>query len=93
MSKPKTRSDLDGRNLDLDTLVSDPDVLKEFGDISAMALHRWTNDPNLGFPPIISFVTGTGPMVRSLSADFDQWAFVTGRHRRTPHGKTDMPNG
>jgi len=22
-----------------------------------------------------------------------QWAFVTGRHRRTPHGKTDMPNG
>jgi hypothetical protein len=37
--------------------------------------------------------TGTGPMVRSLSADFDQWAFVTGRRRRTPHGKTDMPNG
>jgi hypothetical protein len=21
------------------------------------------------------------------------WAFVTGRHRRAPHGKTDMPNG
>src|SRR6266403_3667653 len=34
-----------------------------------------------------------GPMVRSSSEDFDQWAFVTGRHRRTPHGKTDMPNG
>src|ERR1700676_3659054 len=28
-----------------------------------------------------------GPMVRSSSEDFDQWAFVTGRHRRTPHGK------
>src|SRR6202011_2525973 len=25
-----------------------------------------------------------GPMVRSSSEDFDQWAFVTGRHRRTP---------
>src|SRR5260370_22006341 len=34
-----------------------------------------------------------GPMVRSSSEDFDQWAFVTGRHRRAPHGKTDMPNG
>ena len=32
-------------------------------------------------------------MVRSSSEDFDQWSFVTGRHRRTPHGKTDMPNG
>jgi hypothetical protein len=32
-------------------------------------------------------------MVRSSSEDFDQWAFVTGRHRRTPHGKTGMPNG
>ena len=28
-------------------------------------------------------------MVRSSSEDFDQWACVTGRHRRTPHGKTD----
>jgi hypothetical protein len=34
-----------------------------------------------------------GPMVRSSSEDFDQWAFVTGRHRRAPHGKTDMLNG
>jgi len=34
-----------------------------------------------------------GPMVRSSSEDFDQWAFVTGRHRRALHGKTDMPNG
>jgi hypothetical protein len=34
-----------------------------------------------------------GPMVRSSSEDFDQWAFVTGRHRRAPHSKTDMPNG
>ena len=32
-------------------------------------------------------------MVRSSSEDFDQWAFVTGRHRRAPHGKPDMPNG
>jgi hypothetical protein len=31
--------------------------------------------------------TGMGPMVRSSSEDFDQWAFVTGRHRRASHGK------
>src|ERR1019366_2570773 len=29
-------------------------------------------------------------MVRSSSADFDRWAFATGRHRRARHGKTDM---
>ena len=29
-------------------------------------------------------------MARSSSEDFDQWAFVTGRHRRTPRGKTDQ---
>src|SRR5450432_2017979 len=27
--------------------------------------------------PAISFVTGTGPMVRSLSVDLDRWAFAT----------------
>jgi hypothetical protein len=36
---------------------------------------------------------GMGPMAKSSSEDFDQWAFATGRHRRAPHGKTDMPNG
>jgi hypothetical protein len=25
-------------------------------------------------------------MAKSLSADFDQWAFATGRHRHAPHG-------
>src|ERR1700682_5497712 len=34
--------------------------------------------------PAISFVTGTGPMVRSLSVDFDRWAFATDQHRRVP---------
>jgi hypothetical protein len=29
----------------------------------------------------------------SSSEGFDQWAFVTVRHRRAPLGKTDMPNG
>ena len=33
------------------------------------------------------------PMARSSSEDFDQWAFVTGRRRRAPHGKRDMQNG
>jgi hypothetical protein len=27
------------------------------------------------------------------SEDFDPWAFVIGRRRRAPHGKTDMLNG
>jgi hypothetical protein len=40
--------------------------------------------------PAISFVTGTGPMVRSLSVDFDRWAFATDQHRRAPRGKTHM---
>jgi hypothetical protein len=34
-----------------------------------------------------------GPMVKSSSDDFDPWAFAIGRHRRAPHGKTDMLNG
>src|SRR4030081_602852 len=43
--------------------------------------------------PAISFVTGTGPMVRSLSADSDRWASATDQHRRVPRGKTHMPKG
>jgi len=34
-----------------------------------------------------------GPMAKSLSADFDQSAFATGRHRHAPHGKTLMLKG
>src|ERR1700738_614771 len=34
--------------------------------------------------PAISFVTGTGPMVRSSSEGFDQWAFAIDRRRRAP---------
>src|ERR1700730_11112650 len=40
--------------------------------------------------PAISFVTGTGPMVRSSSEGFDQWAFAIDRRRRAPLGKMDM---
>src|SRR6478735_8249526 len=36
---------------------------------------------------------GTGPMVRSLSVDFDRWAFATDRRRRAPLGKMDMLKG
>jgi hypothetical protein len=43
--------------------------------------------------PAISFVTGTGLMVRSLSVDFDRWAFATDHHRRAPLGKMDMLKG
>lgn len=35
-----------------DTLVPDPQVWKEFG-ISSMTGWRWTNDPDLKFPPPI----------------------------------------
>src|SRR5277367_7095179 len=37
--------------------------------------------------PAISFVTGTGPMVRSSSEGFDQWAFAIDRRRRARLGK------
>jgi hypothetical protein len=32
-------------------------------------------------------------MVKFSSDGFDQWALAISRHRRVPHGKTDMPNG
>jgi hypothetical protein len=35
-----------------DELVPDPQVWREFG-VSRMTGHRWTHDPNLGFPPQI----------------------------------------
>ena len=38
---------------DVDTLVPDPQVRKEFGGVSDMCLWRWTHDPSLGFPPVI----------------------------------------
>jgi len=37
---------------DPDTLVPDPEVWKEFG-VTSMTLYRWTNDRDLGFPPVI----------------------------------------
>src|ERR1700735_1748870 len=43
--------------------------------------------------PAISFVTGTGPMVRSSSEGFDQWAFAIDRRRRALLGKLDMLKG
>ncbi len=43
--------------------------------------------------PAISFVTGTGPMVRSSSEGFDQWTFAIERRRRAPLGKMDMLKG
>ena len=39
-----------------DTLVPDKIVMAELG-VGRMALHRWTNDPGLGFPPIIKIRT------------------------------------
>ena len=43
--------------------------------------------------PAISFVTGTGPMVRSSSEGFNQWAFAIDRRRRALLGKMDMLKG
>jgi hypothetical protein len=37
-------------NAQSDEWVPDPQVLREF-NISSMTLHRWDNDPTLGFPP------------------------------------------
>jgi len=43
--------------------------------------------------PAISSVTGMGLMARYSSANFDQWDFATGRHRRVAHGKTHILKG
>jgi hypothetical protein len=40
-----------------DQLVPDPIVAQEFGGITLMTLYRWTNDPELGFPPPIKIRT------------------------------------
>jgi hypothetical protein len=37
----------------VDTLVPDPQVAAELGGLTRMALHRWTHDPTLDFPPAI----------------------------------------
>jgi hypothetical protein len=42
---------------------------------------------------MISWITGTGPMVRSSSEGFDQSAFAIDRRRRAPLGKMDMLKG
>jgi hypothetical protein len=39
-----------------DTFVPDPQVWAEFG-ITSMTGHRWTHDPDLGFPPPIKIRT------------------------------------
>jgi hypothetical protein len=53
----------------------------------------WGAPPAGNKLPAISFVTGTGPMVRSSSEGFDQWAFAIDRRRRAPLGKMDMLKG
>src|SRR4030088_294269 len=43
--------------------------------------------------PAISFVNGTGPIVRAPSEGWDQWAFAIDRRRRALLGKMDMLKG
>jgi hypothetical protein len=38
---------------DFDTFVPEARVREEF-DVTAMTLHRWDRDPDLGFPPPIA---------------------------------------
>jgi hypothetical protein len=40
-----------------DTLVPDPQVRREFGGIGETTLVRWTQDPELDFPPVIKIFT------------------------------------
>jgi hypothetical protein len=49
----RKRGNTDTPNADEpDQLIPDPIVWREFG-VSSMTGHRWTNDPDLDFPPII----------------------------------------
>jgi hypothetical protein len=49
-------------------LVPDPQVWAEFG-ITEMSGYRWTNDPDLGFPPAIK-VRGRNFRSRRLLEEF-----------------------
>jgi hypothetical protein len=63
-----------------DTLVPDPIVRREFG-VTAMTIHRWTNDPELGFPPIIKVRKRNFRSRRALEE------FKKGLIARALHGK------
>src|ERR1700722_7768170 len=47
----------------------------------------------LGTSSPLSYVTGTGPVVRSSSEGFDRGAFAIARRRRAPLGKMGMLKG
>jgi predicted DNA-binding transcriptional regulator AlpA len=66
-----------------DQLVPDPIVAEEFGGITLMTLYRWTNDPNLGFPPPVKIRTKNFRSRRALEdfkARIMRWA-VSQRER------------
>lgn len=56
-----------------DTFVPDARVRAEFGNITAMTLHRWDHNPNLGFPPPID-IAGRKYRSRRMLEAFKQRA-------------------
>lgn len=50
-----------------DTLIPDPEVWAIFRR-SSMTIHRWSNDPKLGFPPIVKINKRNYRSARALEA-------------------------
>lgn len=69
-----------------DGLVPDPVVQREFG-VTAMTIWRWTNDPDLGFPPAMK-IRKRNFRSRKLLDEFKQrlmvQAIVDQRRSREP---------
>lgn len=71
-----------------DQLVPDPQVWREFG-ITSMTGWRWTNDPELGFPPPIKIRTRCFRSRRAIEAFKQALMERALREHRTKRGREE----
>ena len=75
-----------------------PDTIVRWHRAGFRSYWRWKSRRRSGRPTVPPEIRrlirdGMGPMARSSSEDFDQWAFAIDQRRRAPPGKTDMLKG
>lgn len=66
---------------DFDTFVPESRVREEF-DVTAMTLHRWDRDPELGFPPPITIRGRKYRSRKQLQAFKDRQVKLATRNRK-----------
>jgi hypothetical protein len=76
---------------DVDTLVPDPQVQRELGGVSAMTLHRWTNNPALGFPPKLK-IGDRNFRSRKQLEQFKQQLMLQAMHERARRPAAQHPD-